>query len=764
MTAGRLFSRDELLDGRLDRNRRARKLVNALESRVRYMRQETRRALGAYFSGSFQDYSRSLDRDYLASVRARATADDVLAPEDFERCVSQWSALVPEDPHLRAALLRGLTRRFSLTRKRSPRSLAALGADDPAVREAYERDNGESPDVATSPAVEAGSPGSRPAPVASVVGGLTAEAEQMAEWVTLPGGAVLFEPGEAADWLYILVSGRVRVRQPEDSGMAAEAEVTRGQVVGELEVLTGDPRSSSAHAARDSELIALPREGVLELARRHPEVMLRINRELAGRVGARRRRTDRAVSLTVALVALDPGVPLHSVAETLREALGGIGGVAHLFSREVQGRFPEAWDRRDEDDAELLAWLSEEESRHRFVLYEADPDPTRWTERCIRQADRVLLVASAASHPGPRQIEAHLSDRAVRPATDLLLLQDGKAAPPRLPWLSERQVRIHECLRPGDEAGFDRLARRLSGTAVGLVLGGGGGRGCAHLGILLAMQERGLPVDVVGGTSIGALVGGGAALGRDAYQIRAQLLSTARSRRTYIDPTLPFSAFLAGGKLSRVLMEQFGSHRIEDLPLPYFCVSSNLTRADQVVHERGELWRAVRASAAIPGVFPPMLDEEGQLLVDGGLLNGLPVDVMRAREDVGTVIGVNVSLARAAMRDFNFGESISGWRALRDRVLRRTQGMQAPTLIDLIMRSTELRTASGFQAEEARRLADVLIEPPVAGIPTLDFRRIDDLMALGHQEATTVLDAWLAEEPALLQQLRRDPAVGVLAP
>ena len=179
--------------------------------------------------------------------------------------------------------------------------------------------------------------------------------------------------------------------------------------------------------------------------------------------------------------------------------------------------------------------------------------------------------------------------------------------------------------RPGDVA---RLARMITGTGCGLVLGGGGARGLAHLGVIRALEEAGVPIDVVGGTSMGAIMAGLCALGLDDAERVRRVTNIARNGRRLVTPTLPLIALSAGRHLDRILADNLGAAPIEDLPLRFYCVSANLTRAEEVVHERGPLWPAVRASLALPGIYPPVY-AAGELLIDGGALDNVPVDVMR---------------------------------------------------------------------------------------------------------------------------------------
>jgi NTE family protein len=144
-------------------------------------------------------------------------------------------------------------------------------------------------------------------------------------------------------------------------------------------------------------------------------------------------------------------------------------------------------------------------------------------------------------------------------------------------------------LRGGHPEDAARLARMVTGTACGVVLGGGGPRGFAHLGALRALEEAGVPIDVIGGTSIGAVMGALYAQGlSDEQRVERAVTAFTKSGRL-IGPTLPLVAMSSGGRVDRLLAQHLGSAHIEDLPRRFFCVSANLTRAEEVVHERGVL-------------------------------------------------------------------------------------------------------------------------------------------------------------------------------
>jgi NTE family protein/lysophospholipid hydrolase len=300
-------------------------------------------------------------------------------------------------------------------------------------------------------------------------------------------------------------------------------------------------------------------------------------------------------------------------------------------------------------------------------------------------------------------------------------------------------LQSHHHVRRGNQADMARVARFLAGVPVGLVLGGGGVRGLAHVGVMRALNQAGVAVDMIGGTSIGAVVGVQFALGRSPERI---LRETQQAFTGLLDYTLPAVALAAGGRLSSSLRAALGEMQFEDTWLPYFCVASNLTRAEVAVLDHGTLWRAVRASCGLPGVFPPV-GIEGDLLVDGCLLNNLPVDIM-AKRCAGPIIAVDatptVDLEAQGWR----GDAMSGFRHLANRINPLGSGSDLPGIARILQRACELSSVRAHRA----RLRDVnrglLLTPAVGGIPTLDFGQAEQAVEAGYRAACEALPGWLA--------------------
>jgi NTE family protein len=311
-------------------------------------------------------------------------------------------------------------------------------------------------------------------------------------------------------------------------------------------------------------------------------------------------------------------------------------------------------------------------------------------------------------------------------------------------------------LRADEPGDVRRLARRVAGRAVGLVLAGGGARGYAHIGVIKALMEAGVPFDDLGGTSMGAVIAAGLAAEWSLEELITRMRDAFVVRNPLSDFTLPLIALLRGKKVSDRLREHFGEIRIEELPKPFFCVSSDLTTGRIHVHRTGPLWRALRASVALPGILPPVT-HEGHLLVDGGVMNNLPVDVMAAQAR-GPVIASDVTgEVDFYVRDSRYGERPVWWL-----VWQRMRG--TPSIVSILMRSGTV--GSEAQRRVVRDQAELLFEPPLPEIGLRDWHKLEQAIAEGYahaqmriaQHGVPLSDLW-AEGPAVAVPKLRSVAV-----
>ena len=529
------------------------------------------------------------------------------------------------------------------------------------------------------------------------------------QWVRLPGGEVLFEQNEESDALYLLLYGRLAASRILDDGQVRPmGTIGPGECVGEIGLIGQVPRSARVTALRDSELLRLPRVAFERLVSRHPGPMLAMTR-----IALRRSQASEGVAMVphcYAILPASPGLDVTAFATRLARALGADPAKALV----------DAAHGRDRD----AGWYSAREARAGHVLYVGDFDPA-WRERCVRQCDCLLLLADG--HATPDATGTALPTVSPHVPQHLLLMQQGAPPPGRTRLWRETfpALAAHHHLR-GDED-VARLARRLSGKAMGLVLSGGGARGFAHIGVVRALREAGIHIDYVGGASIGAVIGAGIA----ADWPHEHLVETYR--RCFIDTnpvsdwTMPLVSLRKGSKVSRLLRQAFGDRDIEDLPLPFFAVSSNLTAGALHVHELGTLWQALRASCAIPGVLPPVF-KDGQVLVDGGVIDNLPVAEMRSRM-AGEIIACDVGGSYRLETVIEETELPSLWQMFFQWYgpVRRRR----PSLAQILLRAGMVN--SDATVGRRRRQTALLLKPPLPGIDLLEWREFHRAIDMGYQ-------------------------------
>jgi NTE family protein len=278
----------------------------------------------------------------------------------------------------------------------------------------------------------------------------------------------------------------------------------------------------------------------------------------------------------------------------------------------------------------------------------------------------------------------------------------------------------------------------LIGRGIGVVFSGGGARGIAAIGVLTALNERGIPIDACGGTSIGSLIAGGAARGL-APEALARQLRAAVVDESPFDVTFPALSLAAGKRVTARIREGADGLDLEDAWRNLFCVSTNLTTGSVEIHRTGPGWHAVRASFSIPGVFPPVRSSSGDLLVDGGLLDNMPVGVMRGEHHNITVIAIDAGRTRDMVAGSLPGDGVvSGWRLLLGRLDRGAAAAESAGLGRVLMRLTEL----GSERDADR--GDVYIRPEVDAYGIGDFKAFDRLVRLGYDAGLRAIDEWRA--------------------
>ncbi|MCJ1316934.1 phosphatidylcholine and lysophosphatidylcholine phospholipase [Xylographa vitiligo] len=491
---------------------------------------------------------------------------------------------------------------------------------------------------------------------------------------------------------------------------------------------------------------------------------------------------------TVAILPVTAGVPVVEFGSRLLSALTQIGvvnGVTSLNQSAILNHLGRhAFSRMGK--LKLSQYLADLEERYGMLLYIADTNVNSpWTQTCISQADCILLVALAEGSPTIGEYERFLLGMKTTARKELVLLHVERYSPPGLTrkwlrnrvWISGGHHHIQMAPRPHTEPAhpqirrfgtalkqrvqvlqaeiqkytsrrirqtplysaetpfkgdFHRLARRLCGKSVGLVLGGGGARGISQIGVIRALEEAGIPIDIIGGTSIGAFIG--ALYARDADVVpmygRAKRFAGRMGSmwRFALDLTYPSASYTTGHEFNRGIFKTFGNSQIEDFWLEFYCNTTNISKSRSEIHNSGYVWRYVRASMSLAGLIPPLCDE-GSMLLDGGYIDNLTVAHMKS-------LGADVIFAiDVGSLDDNlpqaFGDSLSGFWALLNRWNPFSPYPNPPTLSEIQARLAYVSSVDAL--ERAKTTPGCLyMRPPIDAYGTLEFAKFDEIYQVGY--------------------------------
>ncbi|XP_060810636.1 neuropathy target esterase sws isoform X3 [Amyelois transitella] len=603
------------------------------------------------------------------------------------------------------------------------------------------------------------------------------------DWVFLESGRAVYRQDEESGSTFIVLSGRLRSVITHPNGKKElVGEYGKGDLVGIVEMVTQTRRSTTVMAVRDSELAKLP-EGLFNAIKlRFPVVVTRLINLLGHRIlgswqkptaglGAAtiESRPSQHNFSTVAVVPVSDDVPLTAFTYELYHSLCAIGPTVRLTS-DVIRKLLGLTIMDPNNEYRLSSWLAQQEDKHKVALYQCDPSLTQWTQRCIRQADCILIVALGDKQPSIGKIEKEIERLAIRTQKELVLLhrEGGPNPSGTVHWLNMRswvsqhhhvrcphrmftrksQYRISELYskvlmsEANVHSDFSRLARWLTGTSVGLVLGGGGARGAAHVGMIRAIQEAGIPIDMVGGVSIGAFMGALWCMERNITTVTQKAREWSQKMTQWgkqlLDLTYPATSMFSGRHFNATIHSTFGDVHIEDLWLPYFTVTTDISSSCMRIHRHGSLWRYIRASMSLSGYMPPLCDPlDGHLLLDGGYVNNLPADVMRSLGakhilaiDVGSQDDVDLT---------NYGDDLSGWWLLWKRWNPFTTPVKVPNLPDIQSRLAYV--SCNRQLEEVKN-SDYCeyIRPPIDAYKTLQFGSFDEIREVGYRHGAAYFE------------------------
>ncbi|QUR68738.1 patatin-like phospholipase family protein [Mycobacterium spongiae] len=532
----------------------------------------------------------------------------------------------------------------------------------------------------------------------------------------VPADEWLFHVGDPSDAIYIVDSGRF-------AAVGADGQIIRvmasGDSIGDLGVIAGAARSAGVRALRDGVVWKIAADTFTKVLARAPRLQSAMLQAMAGMLQESRSASISQRPRVIGVLSTGDTAAIPT-ADAIVTRLGSYGRAA-VVAPPVDAT------------AEVPSYA---------YLVEAFSEVL---DRAERDNDWVLVVADRGSGDNWRRFVAAQGDR-------LVVLVDQPRPPDSFELVSQGPVHLVTCMveadsiwwdvlapvshHRADDDGMGALARRIAGRSLGLVMAGGGVRGLAHLGVYEELTRAGIVIDRFGGTSIGAIAAAAFALGMNPEAAIAVALELTTQSNPLGDLAVPVVALTRGGRFDRLLEKLLGNSLIEHLEKEFFCISADLISGDQVIHRRGRVADAVRASISIPGLLPPV-QRGDQILVDGALVNNLPADVMCADPD-GEVICVDLRRRFEPSTGFDLLPSILRPPGFVRRVLTGAD-VGLPSLPETLLRSMDFSSGSR-NLHEFPRVAAV-IEPDVTEIGMLNFKQVEAAMDAGRTATRMALDA-----------------------
>ncbi|MDN3204135.1 patatin-like phospholipase family protein [Algoriphagus sediminis] len=552
--------------------------------------------------------------------------------------------------------------------------------------------------------------------------------------ILLNSGEYLLHEGDKNTIIYFVISGRLRALKKRGSGQFILGDIGIGEPVGELALFTGEPRMASVIAIRKSIVLKITQEEYLKLVAEKPELATTMTSFVIDRL--RRNTFEKKRSSppkTIALVQLDNFTNLDPWISGLKKYKNKAGGLIRIHNQN---------ENQSDHGEEFFASLEEQPGIQILVC---NQDDMVWAQQCLLYADLVIVATHFSSDTKLRPIEKQLnlySYGILNKKTYLLLLHErgGKTAENTQRWFANRNFHLHIHLRRNHQADLNRLGRILTNTATGLVLGGGGAKGYAHLGAVKAMRERGLEVDFIGGASAGAVYGMALDyLEFDQKKLDNVIKDSISRKLTSKDFALPVVSMMKGKKIRKFLKDTFEETNIEDLWINSFCVTTNYNSAKLETHRTGILWRSLLASISVPGIFPPVVLNKN-LHIDGSVMDTLPIEPMYDYP-VENIIAISLSNLQEAEIDFE--ETPSGWKLLWDKITQRKR-YPIPGFYSIVENSLNLNSMNkqGNISDQASHYWPMDLNQ----YDFLDDSKWEEIQEQGYFQASKYLDSIPSEK------------------
>lgn len=533
------------------------------------------------------------------------------------------------------------------------------------------------------------------------------------EKIELHKNEILFSQGDAADFIYILLSGSLSsILTTANGEQKTVGSIEPGEVVGELGALSNEARPVTVKALTHTILLKLPNEVFVELCRQYPSVMLEIvNPVITHSQKIIQLLSPKKFRKNIALIPANHQVDLTIFLDILEEHLSSFSSIV------LMSDYKNIFDNATPDT--ILHFLEKEKEKNikkirQKFLYLLKSQKTPLAEFCFDRIDMVYIIANSNSPPVldnyvTEKIQQFLLTLNGNPEL-ILLHPDGTERPLHTAkWLQITPFALHHHIRLNYHPDYRRLIRFIREKAIGLVLGGGGTRGWAHIGAIKALIEAGIPIDAIGGNSVGAIIAACYAMTNSvdtSLNMFRDLIYSTRDSTSWRNLTWPIISIFNAKSFTDAQRKLFHDILIEDLWLPYFCVSFNLSTNSEAIHRQGNLYEKIRASTSVPGLVPPMVID-GELHLDGLLVNNLPIDVMKNLLGAkATIIAVDLSGYTPDKKKYDFPPILTFSQTLLARLGLAHKNYTFPNFIETFLK---ILLASSMNKTKQNSLAATIL-------------------------------------------------------
>ncbi len=581
------------------------------------------------------------------------------------------------------------------------------------------------------------------------------EIEHQLIWIEIQGGDLLMQEGDDGDGLYFVLSGRLFASKLlEDGSQKKIGEIVRGETVGEMAIFTDEPRYATITAIRDSVLVKLEKSLFEKVISEYPSVALNVTRLIINRFKNIQSQKISSHPINICFVPLHTGMNINKIVKSIYDIVKKNSVIFYVDSKiakdSVIGSISDQADGSiNVENEKLIEWLNNLEAANDFMFYVCDESPTEWNKKALRQADHIVLLGDSAHSPELTVADGEVDQQSNALISLVLVHPEDTLIPINTPlWLKVRpNVNQNFHLRHHNNKDLKRLARILSGKATGIVFAGGGAKGFAHLGVLKALDEYGIHFDYVGGTSIGGMIAGSAAVDAPIDRVLEIIKEGSELNPSGDLNYIPILSLVKGVNIKNMVnttMEKFcGKADVDltDMWIPTFVVATNYSSAAETVFVKGPMCKILLASAAIPGIFPPIIID-GDIYVDGGTFNNFPADVM-STFGVSKIIGIDFVIDKTYK--LTIDEMPTNNTLLKEKLFRRNNlKNKVPSMASIIINSTLLYSTA--RRHESKNLLDLHFNPDVSKFGLTAWTDFDIIVKKGYYHAIEVLGKMSLEE------------------